>query len=218
MNLLCSYNVISSFLTKFGLIIEYMKTKVFYFSKIQRVFNPPLNLTFLGGLILYLENTWCYLGFIFDWKLLFQQYIDFYANKVILTIKYMKILGNSSKGLDPIQKRYLYRYCILLIALYSFQLWYYNKVLLVYPLKELRKIQRRVAIWITGVFHTSPTLDIKVIAGLISIYLYLQKLNGRFYLQVHLLPPNHIINSILDLRDSSNQELYQLSLDKLMPR
>jgi len=138
MNLFCSYNVISSFLTKFGLIIEYMKTKVFHFSKSQRVFNPLLNLTPIGGLILYPKNTWCYLRFIFDWKLLFQQYIDFYANKVILTIKYMKILGNSSKGLDPIQKRYIYRYCILLIALYGFQLWYYNKVLLAYPLKELR--------------------------------------------------------------------------------
>jgi len=61
--------------------------------------------------------------------------------KVISTIKYMKILGNSLRGPDLTQKRYLYRYCILLIALYSFQLWYYNKAPLVYPLKELRKMQ-----------------------------------------------------------------------------
>jgi len=36
----------------------------------------------------------------------------------------MKILGNSSRGLNPLQKCLLYRSCALLIALYGFQLWY----------------------------------------------------------------------------------------------
>ena len=86
-NLFCSYNVIFSFLTKFGLIIKYRKTKVFYFSRSQRVFDPPsLNLTSLGGLILCPKNTWYYLGLISDQKLSFQQHIDFYTNKVISTI------------------------------------------------------------------------------------------------------------------------------------
>ena len=40
------------------------------------------------------------------------------------TIKYIKILGNSLRGLIPTQKEILYRCCILPIALYSFQLWY----------------------------------------------------------------------------------------------
>ena len=140
-NLFCSYNVIFSFLTKFGLIIKYRKTKVFYFSRSQRVFDPPsLNLTSLGGLILCPKNTWYYLGLISDQKLSFQQHIDFYTNKVISTIKYIKMLENSSKGLDSIQKRHLYRCYILFIVLYSFQLWYYNKVPLIYPLKKLGKI------------------------------------------------------------------------------
>ena len=126
------------------------------------------------------------------------------------------MLGNLLRGLDPIQKRYPYRYCVLPIVLYKFQLWYYNKVLFTYPLKVLRKMQRRAAIWITGVFWTSPILGIEAIAGLIPIHLHLQ--NRRFYLQVYLLPLNYIINSILDLRDSSNWEPYWLSLDKLIPR
>jgi len=75
---------------------------------------------------------------------------------------------------------------------------------------------RRAAIWITGAFHTSPMLGIEAIAGLIPIHLHLQ--NGRFYLQVYSLSLNHIINLILDLRDSSNWEPHQLSLDKLTPR
>ena len=58
----------------------------------------------------------------------------------------MKILGNSLRGLISNQKRLLYRSCILAIALYSIQLWYYNKALLSYFLKELKKMQRRAAL------------------------------------------------------------------------
>ena len=48
----------------------------------------PLDLTLIGGLSLLLKKTWKYLGFIFNYKLTFRNYIDFYSNKVILTIKY----------------------------------------------------------------------------------------------------------------------------------
>ena len=141
MNIFCSYNIILSLFRKFRLTMEHRKTEVFHFSRSQGVFNPLLlNLTPLEGPILYSKNTWCYLGFIFDWKILFCQHINFYAIKAISTIKCMIMLGNSSRRLIPIQKRCLYRCCILLITLYCFQLWYYNKAPLTYPLKELRKM------------------------------------------------------------------------------
>jgi len=139
-NLFCSYNVISKLLMKFGLTIEHGKTEVFHFSRLHGSFDPPpLDLTSLGGTVLYPNTTWHYLGFLFNHKLLFHQHIDFYANKAILTIKYMKMLGNSLRGLDPIQKRHLYRCCTLPIVLYSFQFWYYNKVPLAYPLEKCRE-------------------------------------------------------------------------------
>ena len=62
---------------------------------------------------------------------------------MILMVKCMKILSNLIKGLNPQQKQLLYRSCILPITLYSFQMWYYNKALLSYPLKTLGKLQRR---------------------------------------------------------------------------
>jgi len=127
-------------------------------------------------------------------------------------IKYIKILGNSSRDLIPMQKRWLYRYCVLSIALYSFQLWYYNKIPLVYPLKELRKIQRRDA------SYTSPTLGIKAIAGLIPIHLYLQKLSGRSQLRVHSLSSNHIIKLLSEMRSSNDNKPHQLLLKNHMPR
>jgi len=137
----------SSLLEHFGLVIEHKKTEVFHFSRVYKAFNSlSLDLTILGGLILYPKKTWYYLGFIFDRKLTFQQYINFYMNKAILTVKSMKMLGNSLRGLISSQKHLLYRSCILLIPLYGFPLWYYNKAPLAYLLKEVRNIQWRATI------------------------------------------------------------------------
>jgi len=92
----CSYNIVSNLLSKFGLIVKYSKTEVFYFTRLQGSFNLPLlNISSIRGPILCPKNTWRYLGFIFDRKLLFYQHIDFFSNKAISTVKCMKILGNS---------------------------------------------------------------------------------------------------------------------------
>jgi len=113
-------------------------------------------------------------------------------------VKYMKLLGNSIRGINPIQKRLLYRCCILPIALYGFQLWFYNKVPLSYPIKILRKMQRRAAIWILGAFKTSSTERFEAIAELIPIKLHLYKLTSRSQLRSTALPENHLIKTLMD--------------------
>ena len=141
-NIFCSYNVILSLLLKFSLIVEHGKTDVFHFSRLHGAFDlPPLNLSPIGGPLLLPKEIWKYLGFIFDYKLIFRNHIDFYSNKAISTIKYMKFLGNLSRGINPLQKRRLYRCCALPIILYGFLLWYYNKAPNYYHLNILRKMQ-----------------------------------------------------------------------------
>jgi len=115
-HLFYSYNVISS-------LLEHRKTEVFHFSRLQEVFNLPLlDLNQLGSLVLHLKNTWCYLRFIFDRKLLFWQHIKFYSNKALSTVKCMKMLNNSMYKLLPQQKCLLYKTCILSIVLHGFPL------------------------------------------------------------------------------------------------
>jgi len=122
-HLFCSYNIMTKLLDKFGLIVEYLKTEVFHFNRSHGLFFlPPLDLSSIGGPILVPKNTWKYLGFIFDRKLSFHQHIDYYSNRAISTVKYMRILGNSSRDIILTQKHLLYRCCILPITLYSFQL------------------------------------------------------------------------------------------------
>ena len=119
--LFCSYNVMTKLFERFSLIVEHFKTEVFHFNRLQGFFNPlPLNLSSIGGSILKPKSIWKYLGFIFNKKLSFHQHINFYANKAMSMVKYMKILGNLSWDINLTQKHLLYRCCILPIALYRF--------------------------------------------------------------------------------------------------
>jgi len=89
-NLFCSYNVVSTLLTKFSLVVKHGKSEVFYFFRSHRNFNPPLlDLSPLRDPTLLPKNSWQYLGFYFDQNLLFHYHINFYAKKAISTIKYM---------------------------------------------------------------------------------------------------------------------------------
>ena len=96
-HLFCSYNVLLKLLVDFGLVIKHGKTEIFHFNRSHGIFKPPpLDLTLLGSPFLCPKDTWKYLGFFFDRKLMFHQYIDHYLNKAISMVKCMKLLGNSS--------------------------------------------------------------------------------------------------------------------------
>ena len=133
----------------------------------------------MGSSLLWSKKNWKYLGFIFDRKLSFYQYICFYSNKTLSTIKDMEMLDNSIRGLLPFHKCLLYHMCIIPITLYRFPLWYFKSALLYHSLKKLKKIQQRAAPWIMGTFHTLSSLRVEAITGLILIYLYLEKISGR---------------------------------------
>ena len=198
-HLFYSYNVLSKLLDSFGFIIEHSKTEIFHFSRSQGFFNPPsLDLSLLGGPLLQPKDTWKYLGFIFNCKLTFHKHINYYANKAISTVKCMKLLGNLSRGISSLQKHLLYRYYVLPIALYRFQLWFYNKALLLYYMKILDKMQRRAAIWILGAFKTFLSEDIEAIARIIPIRFHLQKIARRSLIYPFKLPTNHILRNLMD--------------------
>jgi len=205
----CSYNVLTNLLDKFGLIIEHLKTETFHFNRSHGMFNsPPLNLSTIRGPVLCPKDSWKYLGFIFDRKLIFHQHIDHYLNKAISTVKCIKLLGNSLWGINPIQKCLLYRCCVLPIALYSFLLWFYNKAPLSYHMKILGKMQRRATIWILGAFKTSSSEGIKAIVGIIPIKFHLQKLTNRSQLWFVTLLVSHLIRTLMD--DSSNSHIKRI--------
>ena len=127
----------------------------------------------------------------------------------------MKMLGNSSHGILPMQKRLLYRTCILPIAVYGFNLWFFKGAPIVKNINELKKIQHKADLWITGAFQTSPSDGIEAIAGLIPITLHMRKLNGRHHLRYGSIPSMHAINSLLDPQHAKNHPPYKTVTSKL---
>ena len=214
--LYCNYNILMNLLEKFSLIVKHFKTEVFHFNRSHGVFNLPLlDLSLLGGNVLWSNNTWKYLEFIFDRKSTFHQHVNFYANKTLFTIKCMKMLGNSNYSINPLQKHLLYRSCILPIILYGFQLWFYKYTLMVCYMKILEKMQRCTAIWILGAFKTSSLYGVETIAGLIPIKLHLQKLGGRSQLCANKLPPNHLLHSLINSHLNPSSNFKSIVLDSL---
>ena len=127
----------------------------------------------------------------------------------------MKLLGNSSRGINPLQKCLLYRCCILLIALYSFQLWFYNKAPLTYHMKILDKMQRRAAIWILGAFKILPSEGIEAITGIIPIRFHLQKITRRSQIRPFKLSTNHILRELMDDSPLSSNNPNPYTVDSL---
>ena len=113
------------------------------------------------------------------------------------------------------QKRLLYRTCILSIAMYGFNLWFFKGTPIVKNINELKKMQYKAALWITGAFQTSPSDGIEAIADLIPITLYMHKLNGRHHLRYSSIPSSHTINSLLDSQHVKNHPPHKVATSKL---
>ena len=86
---------------------------------------------------------------------------------------------------------------------------------MMYYLKALGKMQRRVAIQILGAFKTFPLYDIKAIAELVLIKLHLQKLGGRSQLQAYKLPSNYLVRSLMDSQLNTPSTHNVISLNSL---
>jgi len=213
--LLSSYNMISKIFSDAGLVMEHSKSEVFHFLRAHNPPNPSIDLTSVGGPILRPKPIWRYLGFFFDRKLNFHHHVHHYATKCLSTLSAMKMLGNLSRGLLPTQKCLLYRTCIVPIALYDFQLWFFKDAPTIKNITELNKMQRRAALWITGAFHMSPSEGVEAIAGLIPINLYLKKLNGRHHLRYMTIHSLHAINTLLDSHQNRNQNQHKFALANL---
>ena len=159
-----------------------------FFSRAHNDSNPELDLSPISAPILKPKTYWRYLGFYFDRRLSFKEHVRFYSTKALTTVKAMGMLGNSTCGLLPLQKRLLYWSCVVPIATYGFRLWYFSGAPTKAQVSLLATMQRKAALWILGAFRTSPTGGIEALAGLIPIHLHLKKLVKRLCLRAATLP------------------------------
>ncbi|EKM74013.1 hypothetical protein AGABI1DRAFT_48743, partial [Agaricus bisporus var. burnettii JB137-S8] len=183
--------------------MEHTKTELFNFaSKGKSCEDPDIDLGFAphtGATPLKPKKVWRYLGIFYDRTLKFHDHVKYYATKSISTVKCMRILGNSARGLSPTHKRTLYIACVQPVATYGFRCWYrpglpgFRKNILM-----LNKTHRLGALWITGAFKTSPTGGVLAVAGLMPMHFILKKLFDRSVARISTLHQDHPILRLLD--------------------
>ncbi|CAA7264637.1 unnamed protein product [Cyclocybe aegerita] len=142
-----AYKIIYLLFVAFALVLEHDKTELFHFSRQQDAYNPSLDLGYAphtGATPLKPKTYWRYLGFYFD-----------------MGSRFMSI------GLSPKQWCLLYRLCVVPIATYGYRLWYFDGTRNKGAMNQLKRMQRKAALWITGAFRTSPTGSLEALAGLI---------------------------------------------------
>jgi len=74
-------------------------------------------------------------------------------------------------------------------------------------------MQRKAVLWIVEAFHILLTADIEAITSLISIHLYIHKLNSRFHLRAYSLTANYIINSMIEARSMNHMNYHHFLLE-----
>ncbi|CAA7263213.1 unnamed protein product [Cyclocybe aegerita] len=155
-----AYKIIYLLFVAFALVLEHDKTELFHFSRRRDAYNPSLDLGYAphtGATPLKPKTYWRYLGFYFDRRLTFHEHVRYYATKAFTTVQAMRMLGNSTRGLSPKQRRLLYRSCVVPIATYGYRLWYFDGACNKGAMNQLKRMQRKAALWIMGAFRTSPT-------------------------------------------------------------
>ncbi|CAA7267343.1 unnamed protein product [Cyclocybe aegerita] len=195
-----AYKIIYLLFVAFVLVLEQDKTELFHFSCRRDTYNPSLHLGYAphtGTTPLKPKTYWRYLGFYFDRGLTFHEHVRYYTTKAFTTVQAMRMLGNSTRGLSPKQSRLLYRSCVVPIATYGYRLWYFDGARNKGAMNQLKRMQRKAALWITGAFRTSPTGGLEAPADLIPVHLMLKKLATCAVYRVATLSDTHPLCSMM---------------------
>ncbi|KAF8657821.1 hypothetical protein AX14_007828, partial [Amanita brunnescens Koide BX004] len=122
-------------LATLGLLIEVDKTELIHFPgfdlnktgrKLTPASNVPMRMRNLqkGNAVVTIKPKGLvrYLGFFFDSELNWNAHVSFYFNRAFSTIRALRMLGSSIRGLGTLQKRHAYQACALPVLAYGLPL------------------------------------------------------------------------------------------------
>ncbi|KAF8665534.1 hypothetical protein AX14_006588, partial [Amanita brunnescens Koide BX004] len=196
-------------LADIGLFIEVDKTELIHFPgfdmskpgrKLTPTSNAPIQMRNLqkdGSMVVIKPKGLIrYLGFFFDSELNWNAHVSFYFNRAFSTIRALRMLGSSIRGLGTLQKRHAYQACALPVLTYGLPLWFAeNGAGIKSRLSKINKVHSHACKWITGCFRTTPIGAREVIAGLPPLVTLLNAQHHGFRARITALPPNHILNT-----------------------
>ena len=198
---------IQTALAALGLFIDVDKTELIHFpgflmNKTGRKLAPPSSLPIRMRNLqrdetvttIKSKNLIRYLGFFFDSELNWNAHVTFYFNRAFSTIRALRMLGSSIRGLGTLQKQHAYQACALPVLTYGLPLWYAEDGAGIKTrLSKVNKVHSHACKWITGCFRTTPIGAREVIAGLPPLVTLLNAQLHGFHVRIATLPSNHIL-------------------------
>ncbi|KAF8657293.1 hypothetical protein AX14_007905 [Amanita brunnescens Koide BX004] len=198
---------IQNTLAALGLFVDVEKTDLIHFPgfdmakpgrKLTVASTAPIQMKDLqrGGVTTTIKPKGLvrYLGFFLDSELTWNAHVTFYFNRAFSTIRALRMLGSSIRGLGTLQKRHAYQACVLPVLTYGLPLWFAeNGNGIKSRINKLNKVHSHACKWITGCFRTTPIGAREVIAGLPPLVTLLNSQLHGFRARVAALPPNHIL-------------------------
>ena len=194
-------------LATLGLFVDVEKTDLIHFPgfdmskparKLTTASTMPMRMRDLqkGGTMTTIKPKGLirYLGFFLDSELSWNAHVTFYFNRAFSTLRALRMLGSSIRGLGTLQKRHAYQACALLVLTYGLPLWFAeNGAGVKSRLNKINKVHSHACKWITGCFRTTPIGAREVIAGLPPLVMLLNAQLHGFRARIAALPPNHIL-------------------------
>ena len=194
-------------LATLGLFIDVEKTDLIHFPgfnmskpsrKLTAASTAPMQMRDLqrGGMMttIKLKGLVRYLGFFFDSELNWNAHVAFYFNRAFSTLRALRMLGSSIRGLGTLQKRHAYQACALPVLTYGLPLWFAEDGAgMKSRLSKINKVHSHACKWITGCFRTTPIGAREVIAGLPPLVTLLNAQLHGFRARIAALPPNHVL-------------------------
>ena len=126
-----------------------------------------------------------YLGLFIDHKLSWHRHVKIMATRARGTLKSMKLLGNSVKGLDHGSWRLAYNAICLPVLTYGSPIWFKQQKLLA---KTLQAVQDEAVRWMMGAFRTTPAEPLHQLIAILPIHIRLQMLSKMAALTLLSVP------------------------------
>ncbi len=176
-----------------GLTIEKEKTEAIFYSLMRARPNvhglQPGTITVPSGRggqsTVHCSDNVRYLGLFIDHKLTWHRHVKIMATRARGTLKSMKLLGNSVKGLDHGSWRLVYNAICLPVLTYGSPIWFKQQKQLT---KILQTVQDEAIRWMLGAFRTTPVEPLHQLIAILPMHICLQLLSKTVALTLLTIP------------------------------
>jgi hypothetical protein len=150
------------------------------------------------------KSTICWLGVLFDRKLMFDQHARHLTCRARTSVNGAQMLANTVRGLSQGHLRTLYRACVLPVLTYAAPVWWRGRKR---HLHALQKVQNEALRHMCGAFRTTPVRALEVDAAIMPLKHHIELTLSRYADRLHRLGQHSPITHRLrpEWRDGSAQ-------------